>query len=110
MSTDAIISICLAVSICVACICLCVSSCYNTKYYWESNYDESNYATHDYNTSYWKTTTYNIPLGASVEERLSVLNSILEQMKDGSIVQFKIDGKEYDVKELEDFIKSVKED
>ena len=110
MSTDAIISICLAVSICVACICLCVSSCYNAKHYCEPKYDESNYASHDYNTTYWKTTTYNIPLGASAEERLSVLNSILEQMKDGSIVQFKIDGKEYSVKELEDFIKSVKED
>jgi hypothetical protein len=94
MSSDAIISICLTVTICVIVICLCINSCFYNKYFYGSSASDEKEPV-DNSTSLFKTWSYTctLPENSTAEERAKVLKDILTACSEnGFTTSFSING------------------
>ena len=109
MSTDAIISICLAATISIIAICVCINSCVTSKYFYETSDEDNNEYYKGYSNFFSNTIRYTFPEEATVEERLRVLEKVLNDMNLGSY-NLRIDGKIYSKEDLEAFIKNIKKE
>lgn len=107
MSNDAIISICLAFTLCVLMICLCVSSCYHSKYYYNSDEDNDSYKDP---SKYHTSLQYTIPEDDTDEVRLNILKAVLEQFKNRSGFEFTINGEPLSNKQLEELVEYLKKE
>ena len=103
MSTEAIMGICLAGTISVIVICICISSCYHSKYCKEESYDQDNNLSSDDNT-WCRSTYFTIPDGLSDEAYVKIIEALLNKLNDGSIGDIRIDGKSISKEDLEKFI------
>ena len=106
MSTDAILGICITTVICVMVICLCISSCYNSKHGYE--YDKYKLYFDNNDTSYWRTTTFTIPTDKLDNDGyIKLLESLITGMDNGNFTNVRLDDKEVTVDVLKDLIKEM---
>ncbi len=106
MSNDAIMSICLAVTICVMVICICVNSCMHNKYLY-GTYVSNKKEPSDNSTSLFRTWSYTctLPENSTAEERVKVLKEILTACNaNGFTTSFSINGNPVSKEDIENLI------
>ena len=104
MTEDAILGVCIAVVLSVMMICICVSSCYHSKYYYSNKDDEYDFD----NTTTWKTTTYTIPTeNLDKEEYIKLLEILLSGIEKGNFVNVRIGNNEVTANSLKDLLKEM---
>lgn len=107
MSSNAIMSVCLTVTICVIVICLCISSCFHNKYVY-GTYVSNKKEPSDNSTSLFRTWSYTctLPENSTAEERVKVLKDILTACSENGFTTsfFSINGTPVSKEDIENLI------
>ena len=106
MSSNAIMSVCLTVTICVMVICLCISSCFHNKYLYGTCVSNKKEPLDD-STSLFKTWSYTctLPENSTAEERVKVLKEILTACNaNGFTTSFSLNGTPVSKEDIENLI------